>query len=236
MIVGSPGETMATLQQSRTFVHEAGPTEVIYNPFTLLPGTREWQLAVEDGRCDPDCFFSDTFFELQPAATEVETEAEEIQDWLRRNSGLQQVRPLSVDECRESVRLFPDLAHARLDLADALLRADNCEAAEQAARDALDRDHPLPGLCRNLLACCAARQGRLKDALKHLMAASECGCHQVVEHNIASAQRWAAGGGPKSGQTLELVSDSGFEVSRPRRQPVGPGPLDIDGCTFNPVV
>jgi radical SAM superfamily enzyme YgiQ (UPF0313 family) len=236
MIVGSPGETMTTLRQSRTFVREAGPAEVIYNPFTLLPGTREWQLAVEGGHRNPDCFFTDTFFELQPPATEGGPEAEEIRDWLRRNSGLRQVRPLNVDECREGVRLFPDLAHARLDLAGALLHTGNCQAAEQAARDALDRDHPLPGLCRNLLACCAARQGRLKDALKHLMAASECGCHQVVERNITTAQDWASRGGPKSGHPLELASDTGFEVSRPRRQPIGPGEITLNGRVFKPTV
>ena len=68
------------------------------------------------------------------------------------------------------------------------------------------------------------------------MAAAECGCHQIVEHNIASAQRWAAMGGPKSGLPLELVSDTSFEVSRIRRQPIGPGEIEIAGRIFKPAV
>jgi len=236
MIVGSPGETMATLQQSLTFVNEAGPTEVIYNPFTLLPGTHEWDLALKTGDYDTDCFFSDTFFELQPLTHGNDPKAEELREWLQCNSGLQTVRRLNIDECREGLRQFPDLALAHLDLANALLNAGDYEAAEQGARRALDVNHPLPGLCRNLLACVAARQGRLRKALEHLMAAAKEGCHQIVERNIATAQKWSSQGGPQSGYALELVSDTGFEVSRPRRQPVGPGEIKINDRIFKPAV
>jgi len=236
MIVGSPGETMTTLQQSLTFIREAGPTEAIFNPFTLLPGTREWEKAVQSGASDPQCFFTDTFFELQPLATDNRSKTEELRGWLEHNSGLQCIRRLSVSECREGIRLFPDCALAHLDLADALLRAEECEAAEQAAHQALDADHPLPGLCHNLLACSSARQGNLREALEHLMAANELGCHQVVKRNIATAQDWASQGGPKSGYALEIISDTGFEVSRPRRQPVGPGEIEINGRVFKPAI
>jgi pyruvate-formate lyase-activating enzyme len=235
MIVGSPGETMATLQRSLDFVREAGPAEVIFNPFTLLPGTREWELAMQSDRVNSTCFFTENFFELQPLACGNGPDAAELRDWLLRNSGLQQVRPFSVSECRESVRLFPGLALAHLDLANALLHAGDYEAADQAAQRALDANHPLPGLCCNVLACSAAKQGRLTTALEQLMAAAECGCHHIVERNIASTQRWATMGGPQSGLPLELVSDTAFEISRPRRQPVGPGELTINGSTYAPV-
>jgi tetratricopeptide (TPR) repeat protein len=236
MIVGSPGESMATLRQSLDFIREAGPVEAIFNPFTLLPGTLEWTRAIQDSGYNPQCFFTDTFFELQPLAHDTGTDAAELRSWLLHNSGLQKIRRLSVHECREGVRLFPDLGLAHLDLADALLHAGDYEAAKQAARQALDNNHPLPGLCRNLTACAAARQGMLKEALEHLMSAAGQGCHQIVERNIAAAQNWAAGGGPKSGLPLELVSYTGFEVSRLRRQPVGPGELEINGRIFKPAV
>jgi len=236
MIVGSPGETMATLQQSLRFIREAKPTEVLFNPFTLLPGTSEWDRAVKNDGCDTQCFFTDTFFELQPLATNNETEAGKLRDWLLRNSGLQTIQLLSINECREAVQMLPDLAAAHLDLAGALLNTGEYEAAEMSAQRALDLDHPLPGLCRNLLACSSAKQGKLAEALEHLMAAAEKGCHQTVEHNIAAAQSWAAQGGPKSGVSLNLESDRNFEISRPRRQPVGPGEIKIQGRVFKPVV
>jgi hypothetical protein len=236
MIVGSPGETMATLQQSLTFVREAKPHEAIFNPFTLLPGTRAWDDAVPNSNLDPECFFTDTFFELQPLAASTGAEAGKLRDWLLHNSGLQQIQRMSVTECRQALEVFPDLAHAHLDLAGALLEEGNYGAAEQAAQQALNLDHPLPGLCRNLLACSSARQGKLRQALEHVMAAAEAGCHLIVERNIAAAQSWAVHGGPKSGQPLALVSDTGFEVSRPRSQPVGPGKITVNGRLFKPAV
>ncbi len=235
MIAGSPGETMASLQRSLDFVRDAGPCEVIFNPFTLLPGTRDWEQAVHSGRYSVEYFFTDTFFELQPAALDSGSTGDELRDWLRANSGLRHVRHFTVEECREFVRMFPDLASAHLDLAEALLRNNDAATAEQTAFRALELNHPQPGLCRNLLACCALRQGRLQQALELLLAAAECGCHSVVERNIAAAQRWAALGGPQSGVPLEFDCGTNFEISRPRRQPIGPGELEIKGRIYAPV-
>ncbi|MBM4310790.1 MAG: B12-binding domain-containing radical SAM protein [Deltaproteobacteria bacterium] len=235
MIAGSPGETMASVQRSLDFVRAAGPNEVIFNPFTLLPGTRDWERALRDGGADSTWFFADTFLELQPLTRDNKPESAELRAWLQANSGLRQVRPFSADECRTFVRMFPGLASAHLDLAEALLREDTAETAAQAARQALDAGHPQPGLCRNLLACCALRQCRLQEALELLLAAAESGCHQVVNRNIEAAQQWAALGGPASGRILDLASDTSFEISRPRCQPVGPGKLKINGRTYAPV-
>ena len=236
MIVGSPGETMATLQRSLDFVRKAGPAEVIFNPFTLLPGTREWERALQSSACDPHCFFTEKFFELQPLARDNGPDAADLRDWLLRNSGLQQVRPFSVRNAVKACACFRSLALAHLDLANALLHAGDYEAADQAAQRRL-----MPTIrCRACAAMCwpavRAKQGKLTTALEHLMAAAECGCHHIVERNIASAQRWAAMGGPQSGLPLELVSDTSFEVSRIRRQPIGPGEIEIAGRIFKPVV
>jgi len=235
MIAGSPGETMASLQRSLDFVRAAGPSEVIFNPFTLLPGTRDWELAMQGRTYDTACFFQNTFFELQPLAEANTPEATGLRAWLQANCGLQKVRRFSLDECRAFAGLFPDRADAQLDLADALLCDGNLPAAEQAAARALELNHPQPGLCRNLLACCALRQNRLQQALEHLLAAAECGCHSVVERNLETAKQWAARGGPASGLKIALAADTDFEISRPRRQPVGPGELIINGRTYTPV-
>ena len=236
MIAGSPGETMASLQHSLDFIRKAGPGEAIFNPFTLLPGTHDWKRAVHEGHYHEEYFFTDTFFELQPSALASCSATNEMGAWLQANSGLQQVRSFSANECRACVRRFPGLATAHLDLAGALLREGDVDGAAQAARQALEAGHPQPGLCRNLLACCAARQRRLQQAIEHLLAAAESGCHSVVERNIAAAQRWAAAGGPQSGLALDLASDTSFEISRPRRQPVGPGELTVNDCTYRAVL
>lgn len=234
MIVGSPGETMQTLRRSLDFIEACGPAEVIFNPYTLLPGTRDWEAAVRSTRYDTKCFFTDTFFELQPLAAARGPGGDSLSAWLSANSGLRRIRHFSAAECRECVNMVPNLAIARLDLAEALLREGAVDEACTQARQALESAHPQPGLCRNLLAACASRQGRLQEALEHLLAAAEYGCHSVVERNIETAGKWAAMGGPQTGRALDLAFDTSFEISRPRRQPVGPGELHIGSATFRP--
>jgi anaerobic magnesium-protoporphyrin IX monomethyl ester cyclase len=236
MIVGSPGETMASLQRSRDFVHDAGASEVIFNPFTLLPGTHDWERAVQSGEVTAEIFFTENFLELQPLNRDFGPDVAQMRTFLQANSGVQQIRRFNADECRAFVRLFPDRADALLDLADALLREGDAAAAELVAAQALAMNHPQPGLCRNLLACCALRQGRVQQALELLLAAAECGCHNVIQLNLEKTREWAIHGGPKSGRTPEFSSDTTFEISRPRRQPIGPGELTLAGYTYKPIL
>jgi len=228
MIVGSPGETWRTLQESIDFVAAAGPSEVLWNPFTLLPGTREFLRAQQAGEISPELFFTEPFFEYIPLLRHRDNpEKARIIAWLREHSGLQQVRAYSLHEQQDVLRLFPDLHSSYLDLGHAYLREARLDEARCSVQQALGRGFPLPGLVYNYFACIAALQADIRGALENLMRAKELGYHAVVEKNLASAQAWIKSGGLESRLPLDLAADNSFEVTRPKMQPMTPGRIQL---------
>lgn len=234
MIVGSRGETLETLQESINFVQTAKPAEVIWNPFTLFPGTREFALAEKAGAASREMFFTEDFFELTPMLFEKgNPETEKIVSWLMHNSGLQKIRQYSVKEQQQIAKLFPELSSAYLDLGDAWYREGQTDEAGKCVQRALDCGFPLPGLAHNYFACIAAAQNDLRGALENLIRARSHGFHLVVEKNIESARAWIKAGGAESGRRLKLEADAGFEVTRPIMQPTGPGKLSSYGKKYS---
>jgi len=228
LLVGSPGETLATLQASLDFIRAAKPSEVIFNPFTLLPGTSEYERAIAAGTISSDIFFEGCFLELQPVMLEGDDpQRQAIAAWLRQNAGLQRIAEYSVAERRQNLEVLPGLHAAHLDLAGAHYQAGSMPEASAGVRRALDLNYPLPGLCYNYLACIAARQGDVRAALDWLLQARSAGFHRIVEDNIACAQAWAQAGGTASGLPLQLAADHAFEVTRRRQQPMTPGSMDL---------
>jgi radical SAM superfamily enzyme YgiQ (UPF0313 family) len=229
MIIGCRGETGETLQQSIDFIRAVKPSQVIWNPFTLLPGTKEFEIAEKNGLASREMFFSDDFFELIPLLFDVENPSTpEIRQWLNNNSGLRDVWNYSVAECEEVLELLPGFHAAFLDLGGAHFQEGNLDKAKRYVLMALDRGYPLPGLCYNYLACIAARQGDWKGALENLISAKERGYHRVVEENLATTKRWIKAGGPQSSMKIELTADHGFEVTRPKQQPATPGKVHLN--------
>ena len=226
MIAGAPGETRATLQESIDFVRDVQPTEVIWNPYTLFPGTRDFSAAIQRGEIEADDFFTKMFFELTPLLDRSDDpDARFCIDWLQQHQGLQQAAGYSAAQRREILGRLPELHAAHLDLAAACYGEGDLAAARACLATAEQLGYPLPGLCRNLRACIAARTGDIKTALEELIAAKSLGLHAVVERNIEEAQRWIKAGGPDSGMPIILDADCSFEVTRLLVQPVMPGPI-----------
>ena len=226
MIAGAPGETRPSLEESIAFIRDVEPTEVIWNPYTLFPGTPDFSTAVQRGEVDAEAFFTKTFFELTPLLDHSDDpDARFCIDWLQQHRGLQRACGYSAEERKEILGRLPGLHAAHFDLAAACYAQDDLKAALASVEAALQLGYPLPGLCRNLRACIAARTGDIKTALEELIAAKSCGLHAVVERNIAAAQRWIKAGGPDSGMPFMLDADCSFEVTRPLVQPVMPGPI-----------
>ncbi|MEI6124973.1 MAG: radical SAM protein [Pseudomonadota bacterium] len=226
MIAGSPGETLGTLQQSMDFIDSVKPCEVIFNPFTLFPGTQEFAVAEKKGLVSREVFFTEDFFELTPLLFEHDNPAAaKIVSWVQHNAGLQTIYRYSVQEQMEILKLFPELSSSYLDLGDAWYREGNHEEAGQCVQQALEGGFPLPGLAYNYFACIASRKRDLRGALENLMHAHKHGFHRVVEKNIDSARAWIKAGGFATGRVLLLEADNSFEVTRPKMQPTTPGIL-----------
>ena len=226
MIAGAPGETRASLEQSIAFIRDVEPTEVIWNPYTLFPGTRDFCAAMQRGEADTEDFFTKKFFELTPMLDRCDDpDTSFCLDWLQRTQGLQQAGGYTAAQRREILERLPDLPAAHLDLAAACYGEGDFNAARACAQTALALGYPRPGLCRNLLACIGARTGDIKTALEELIEAKFLGLHAVVERNISAVQSWISAGGPNNNTPLMLDADCTFEVTRPFVQPVMPGPI-----------
>ncbi len=225
MIAGMPEETRQMLEESIAFVRDCRPTEVIWNPYTIFPGTRDFSRGVEEGEIDAELFFRENFFELTPLLQRRDEDARHCLQWLHDHQGMQPAAGYSAAERLDILESLPDLHAAHLDLASAWLAEGRLAAARASAERALELGYPRPGLCHNLLACAAARAGDLKAALSELIKAKSCGLHSVVERNIEAAQRWIKAGGQDSRQALELDPDCSFEITRLLAQPLLPGPI-----------
>ena len=224
MIAGAPGETDRTLEQSIAFVRDCAPSEVIWNPYTLLPGTPAFAQACAAGTADSGLFFQDDCFEHLPLCADAGT----VRAFLAAHQGLQPVGGLNLAACRAVVDRLPDVPAAHMDCAAALAGAHKFAEAERYIAIARDLGYPLPGLIENLQAGIAARRNDLRAAIEHLIAARAAGTHAVVERNIAQLQHWIRTRGPRQGPLPDLDLSLRFEISRPRRQPLTPGPITLD--------
>jgi tetratricopeptide (TPR) repeat protein len=237
MITGCRGETAETLKQSADFVKSAKPCQVIFNPFTLFPGTKEFQIAKQDNLVDENIFFTNDFFELSPLLFKNRNkETETIYDWIMKNSGLRTISEYNIEERQSILSLFPDHAFAFLDLGEAYYNEGKFKEAEKFILEALDRDYPHKGIIYNYLACLCSQKDDFKGALENLIKAKEHGYHNVVEENISTVQEWIRSGGSNSGTKFELKANHHFEVTRPFKQPVTPGRIVINKEEIRPIV
>jgi radical SAM superfamily enzyme YgiQ (UPF0313 family) len=237
MITGCRGETAETIKQSEDFVKSAKPCQAIFNPFTLLPGTKEFQTAKQNNLVDENIFFTDDFFELSPLLFENRgKETEKTYEWAVKNSGLKNISEYSLKERKEIFSLFPDNPFTPLDLAEAYYNKGNYKEAEKFICEAFDRDYPLKGILYNYFACLTSQKNNLKKTLENLIKAKEYGYHNVVEENISTVQSWIRSGGPNSGTKFKLKTSHLFEVTRPLKQPTTPGRIIINKEEIRPVI
>ncbi len=237
MITGCRGETVDTIKESTDFIESARPCQVIFNPCTLFPGTKEFQVAKEKNLVDKNIFFTDDFFELSHLLFKNrDKETEKIYNWAVENSGLKQVSAYNIKERLEIFSLFPDNPFALLDLGEAFYNEGDYQKAEKCIIEAANKDYPLKGIIYNYLACLALQKRDLEDVLKNLIEAKKQGYHSVVEKNIQKIQSWIKSNGPNTGEKLELKAGHSFEVTRPFKQPATPGRIVINGDEIKPVV
>ena len=237
MITGCRGETAETIKQSEDFLKLAKPCQVIFNPFTLLPGTKEFQIAKQNNLVDENIFFTDNFFELSPLLFKNrDKETAKIYEWAVKNSGLKNISEYSLEERQEIFPLFPDSHFTHLDLGEAYYNTGNYIEAAKFIGEALKRNYPHKGIIYNYFACLAWQKNDLEETLKNLIKAKEMGYHSVVETNINRVQSWIKSGGPNTKKKLALMAGHSYEVTRPFKQPVTPGKISINEKEIRPVV
>lgn len=223
MIVGSRGETLQTLQESLDFIEEVKPSQVVFNPFTVFPGTKEFDIAESKGLIRKEDFFTGDFPVWIPVA--ADESRRDIYNWICRHAGLHRVWDYTVSMLEETVNIFPDLPPVYVELAGAHYREGDRDKTEFFIEKALSMGYPLPGICYNYLACVAADRADYPKAVEYLLHAKKQGYHRVVENNLDTAKKWAMKIKQGINLPLELEADCGFEVTRPRQQPMTPGKI-----------
>ena len=232
MMLGNRGETADTLRQSLELIQAARPHQYIFACLSIYPGTadyRDWELA---GRIDAEVFFTEDFQELKAPFDASDEVTALLSQWFEENAGLHDLYRPGIADCQAVLERLGDHHAAHMDLGAAYYAAGDLEGAERHVHRALELGYPLLGLAYNTLACIAAEEEDWSQMQIYLGRALLDPLHDVVQHNSLTVRQWLARGGPESGTPPRLVTGSGFRLLEPTHQPMLPGPLPEDVCSW----
>jgi radical SAM superfamily enzyme YgiQ (UPF0313 family) len=226
VILGSPGETFDTLEQTFALIRSERPHQVVFSPFSTYPGTAEYERQVALGDLGPGVYFDQDFLTptfYRDVAPEVSAW---IREWLRRNPGIVSLARPTVDTCRGALERLPGSPLAHMDLGGALLDAGDLDGAASQVRRALDLGHPLAGIGHTYLACIAAARGDIAATEHHLDLARR---GYPFRHTMTNWERftaWRDEGSMHDIAGLDIIAHPAFEIAEEKRQPMNPGPID----------
>ncbi len=226
VILGSPGESFETLDQTLSLIREERPHQVVFTPFSTYPGTPEYELRVERGELNAEVFFERDFW-TPTFGFDLSGEVERlIREWLETYPGIASVSRSSVEELRAARDRLPGAAAIEMDLAGALLDAGELEPAERAVARAREGGYPLPEIGANYLACVAAARGEAGGVGRHLAAAGRGYPLRHVRENLERFEHWSEARDARDLTALDLIRHPGFEIAEEMRQPLNPGAID----------
>lgn len=226
MMVGNRGETRETFAESLRFLERARPHQYLFAALSVYPGTRDYDLALEQGWLDPDFYFERDFQELKCTFDASDEDTAFFRAWFDANKGLHEPFREGVAECRAILERLGDHDAAHMDLAGACWREGLLDEAERHARRALDLGYALPGLALNYLACIAARRGDVATMRERFAEAMRRDPqHWVLARNLQAVQH---------GRLDELVARHDFQLLERTAQPTLPGPLPDDFAAWHP--
>lgn len=233
MMLGSRGETAETFNETLEFLARTKPHQYLFSCLSIYPGTADFRDAEHAGAVTREDYFTGRFQELKIPFDASEADARLMNRWFAQNRGLHNAYQPSAAECEEVASRLGEHAAAELDLAAAHYREGKLHDAERWAHQALQHEHPCPGLVLNLLACIAHARGDL-EAMKAIFldAARRDPQHAVLIENVQKTRAWFASGGPSGSKTLVLSADHDFRLLERTLQPSLPGPLPKSFADF----
>ena len=225
LILGSPGETFDTLEDTFDLLREGRPHQAVFTPFSTYPGTGEHARLLAENPLDAPHYFDDDFW-TPVLYHDVSREVEHwIREWLRRFPGISVIHRPTIEERRAALSLLPDLPAQSMDLAGALVEAGELSEAESLIRGALEHGHPIPSIGQNYLACLALTRGDAELVERYLEQARAGYPFRHVASNWRRFQEWRAAGSDLT--KLELEIHPSFEIAEEMIQPMNPGPVEL---------
>ena len=221
LILGCPGETFATLDETFALIERDGPEQVVFSPMSIYPGTADFDRLLEGGAVTLARYLEADF--LTPTFP-LEIDDDDVRlwiaAWLKRCPGVVGFRRPTVREARAALARLPDCAAQHMDLAITLVEAGEHDEVEGELARAEELGYPLAGVAENLRAGLAAARGDVKRAARWLERAAAGYPMRHVELNRRRLADPAMGDGP-----LELIPRPSFEVAESMVQPLNPGLL-----------
>lgn len=232
LIVGAPGETFSTLEETVRFLLEAQPNDAWFSSYEIFPGTPDYETARQKFGVTGDMFFQKEFERLYWPHTEKQKQ--EIEDWGVFRHDLKTYHMVNTLEAvRAAAVLTPDLGAAHADLAAALAREGLAAEAGESLRTARRLGYPVGGLLDNIEGVLAARDGDLARAMAIFEKAFADYPLAAVAHNMDRVRHRLHH--PSSPQALALKVDTEFEREiQHSRQPELPGPFELDPSDWTP--
>jgi radical SAM superfamily enzyme YgiQ (UPF0313 family) len=234
MMVGNRGETRESFEETLRFLERARPHQYIFACLSVYPGTRDFDLAKEQGWLDEDYYFETDFQELKTTFDASPEDTDYFRAWFLRNKGLHEPYAEGVTEALAIAERLGGHHAAEMDLGGALFREGRFDEAEARFTRALELGYPCPGLVMNYRASIALARGQLERSKELLAeAARQDPQHLTVVRNIQAMREWLAKGAADA-SSLRLEAQHAFQLLERPAQPTLPGPLPKDYAVWAP--
>ena len=88
VIIGAPGETRATIEETRNLIRKTRPDNISTNPLRIYPGTALWKQAQDEGLCDDSFLLTDEEYLRYIGAMSVPEMFQTAREYLLLHAGL----------------------------------------------------------------------------------------------------------------------------------------------------
>lgn len=206
MILPNRGETIETIEKSTNLIKAGRPDEYAFSLLTINPGTEEWEIFSREQGVAADIYFNNDFSELSVDINRKEI-AKELLYKVMCDVGTVSGFHYTVEEREAVIDLLPGLHTARVDLANAYLRAGRLEDAKTQLDKAEELGFPVGVIIQNQRACISLAEQNYKNALSLLEGCVQSLPSLIVRKNYSKVKAWVKTPPNKRGK-LPLLDDS----------------------------
>lgn len=234
MIIGNRGESPDTISQGIDLIRKGKPSFVSFSYLTLLPGTEEWDIFSENYNVSGDLFFRNDFKDFSVATGRI-SEWDILLDQIQCEIGKMGF-DFTLTEREDIARLLPEHHAAQVELANAYLKENRVDEADDALARAEQMEFPIPDLVDNQRACIALARGDSVVALSHLERALARNNHPLIKVNHHILKTWESsdpnirGDRPSLNDSVQASDFQCYEMTDASSEVVGMESQAISFC------
>lgn len=182
MILGNRKETFDTLHQTINFLHKCKPNHTTFAPFSIYPGTEEYNIYRKNNKIDDEQILKRSTLEYCYEFSDAKKK--EFQSLIKNYFKQTKLNHRSIIECKQSLKLLKNSPLAEFDLGVAYYQNNNYEKAEKYFKKALASNFADPAMIYNNLACIEYLCGNYKNSKELFKKAFEKHPYHTIIQNI----------------------------------------------------